>query len=166
MLTQTKVLVGSTAVLYAKYLVTLSIQGSKRFAAGTRPPEDKIFKSLNPTQATQTFGLQPAASTAAAEADVRWQRIVRNDLENIPLGLLVAWAAVNSGGNELVNSVAIGTFTGARLFHTYAYANGLQPHRGYAWTLGVLSVSVLALNSIYGIVVDETPPSPPSKISK
>ncbi|KAF0717942.1 Aste57867_2004 [Aphanomyces stellatus] len=160
MFSQTKVLVASTAVLYTKFVATVAVQGGKRFAAGTRPPEDRIFKSLNPTKTPQSFGLNAAAAVnaAAAEEDVRWQRIVRNDLENIPMGLLVAWAAVNSGGSEVVNCAAIGAFTVARLFHTYAYAQALQPHRGYAWGLGTFSVLVLATNSLYGLATADDKP--------
>ncbi|OQR95843.1 hypothetical protein THRCLA_07520 [Thraustotheca clavata] len=152
----TKAWITSTAVLYAKFIFTSTIQGGKRFAAGTRPPEDKIFKQYNKTNQLQSFGVEKTGVNAAAlEEDIRWQRIVRNDLENIPIGLLVAWGAVQSGGFEAVTTSAIATFTAARLFHTYAYANGLQPHRGYAWALGAASVGVLALNSLYGVTTSD-----------
>ncbi|KAF0775568.1 hypothetical protein AaE_000732 [Aphanomyces astaci] len=148
----TKVLVASTAVLYAKFLVTTTIQGSKRFVTGTRPPEDQLLKGVPATKTAFGFNGGGASSAAATEADLRWQRIVQNDLENIPLGLLVAWSAVHSGGSELVNIAAIGTFTAARVYHTYAFAKGLQPHRSRAWVLGTAGVLALALNSLYGIV--------------
>ncbi|RHY69012.1 hypothetical protein DYB38_008008 [Aphanomyces astaci] len=146
MLSQTKVLVASTAVLYAKFLVTTTIQGSKRFVTGTRPPEDQLLKGVPATKTAFGFNAGGASSAAATEADLRWQRIVQNDLENIPLGLLVAWSAVHSGGSELVNIAAIGTFTAARVYHTYAFAKGLQPHRSRAWVLGTAGVLALALN--------------------
>ncbi|KAJ3309190.1 hypothetical protein HDV04_006325 [Boothiomyces sp. JEL0838] len=41
-----------TSILAAKYIITLSIQGSKRFDAGSRPPEDSKFD-----RGKQTFGM-------------------------------------------------------------------------------------------------------------
>ncbi|KDO25539.1 hypothetical protein SPRG_20662 [Saprolegnia parasitica CBS 223.65] len=159
MLGASKAWVASSVVLYTKCLLTTAIQGGKRFAAGSRPPEDKIFKQFNPTKQAQTFGVDTAAATTAArEQDIRWERIVRNDLENIPIGLIVAWGAVQSGGVEAVTTCALGTFTAARVYHTYAYAQGLQPHRGNAWMVGTAAVLVMALNSLYGLAT-ATPPT-------
>ncbi|RLO13353.1 hypothetical protein DYB28_007146, partial [Aphanomyces astaci] len=165
----TKFLIGATGVLCLKLYLTLLIQGGKRFAAGTRPPEDQILKSLNPTKQRQAFGvfdeaaeakksddkstsgLREKPSARAVEADIRWERIVRNDLENIPIGLLTAWAAVNSGGSVAVNAGAIAAFTVFRILHTIAYVKQLQPHRGILWFGGVLSVFTLVGNSFYGL---------------
>ncbi|OQR86661.1 hypothetical protein ACHHYP_10301 [Achlya hypogyna] len=157
----------SSVVLYAKCLGAAMIQGGKRFAAGSRPPEDKIFRKFNPTKQAQSFGVdKTAVSATALEQDIRWERIVRNDLENIPMGLLVAWGSVQSGGCDAVTAAAIATFTAARVYHTYAYAQGLQPHRGNAWLLGVASVGVLALNSLYGLATTETAPTKPEPESR
>ncbi|EQC40352.1 hypothetical protein SDRG_02253 [Saprolegnia diclina VS20] len=157
MLSASKAWVASSVVLYTKCLVTTAIQGGKRFAAGSRPPEDKILTQFNPTKQAQTFDTA-AATAAAREQDIRWERIVRNDLENIPIGLLVAWGAVQSGGVEAVTTGALGAFTAARVYHTYAYAHGLQPHRGNAWMVGTAAVLVMALNSLYGLAT-ATPPT-------
>ncbi|OQR90357.1 hypothetical protein ACHHYP_05607 [Achlya hypogyna] len=166
----TKVLIAATAVLTVKFYISTMIQGGKRFAAGTRPPEDQILTDFNPKNQKQSFGLRdPNAkaeeddakkplkltpSARAIEADLRWERLVRNDLENIPIGLLAAWAAVNSGGNPLVNSAAIVIFTIGRVAHTFAYANSLQPHRAYAWMAGVFGIMVLVGNSVVGIATN------------
>ncbi|OQR88553.1 hypothetical protein THRCLA_10247 [Thraustotheca clavata] len=165
-----KVLIACTGVLAIKFYASTFIQGGKRFAAGTRPPEDQSL-SLNKKNQKQSFGVrdpnakdeddentkkpvrvQPPAR--AIEEDLRWERLVRNDLENIPIGLLISWAAVNSGGNPLVNSGAIIVFTVSRVAHTIAYAKGVQPHRAIAWTAGVLSTLVLVGNSIHGIITN------------
>ncbi|CAK4077074.1 unnamed protein product [Aphanomyces euteiches] len=164
----TKVLVGATGVLAIKLYATLMIQGSKRFAAGTRPPEDQILTKFNPTNQRQAYGIFDEAADAkknddkkainarpsvhAVQVDIRWDRIVRNDLENIPIGLLTAWAAVNSGGNVAVNVGAISAFTLFRILHTIAYAKELQPHRARFWSIGVLSVLTLIGNSAFGLI--------------
>ncbi|KAF0683275.1 Aste57867_24707 [Aphanomyces stellatus] len=174
----TKALIAATGILAIKLYMTLMIQGGKRFHAGTRPPEDKMFKGLNPKKQRQTFGvfvegadakkdddaassgdkkdakaIQEKPSARAIQADIRWERIVRNDLENIPIGLFAAWAAVHSGGSALVNSGAIALFTVARILHTISYAKELQPHRGIFWGIGVLCVLTLVANSFYGLAM-------------
>lgn len=167
----TKVLIACSAILTVKFYISTMIQGGKRFAAGTRPPEDQILTNLNPKNQKQSFGVRQETeaktdddsktkkplnltpSDRAIEADLRWERLVRNDLENIPIGLLSAWAAVNSGGNPVVNSAAIVIFTVGRIAHTFAYANGLQPHRAYAWMAGVFGTLMLIGNSIAGIAL-------------
>ncbi|KAF0683277.1 Aste57867_24709 [Aphanomyces stellatus] len=160
MAVDTKVLIACTGVLAIKLYATLFIQGGKRFAAGTRPPEDQGISDRRHGGKAQTFGLAKTdekddtktAPAEAIQADIRWERIVRNDLENIPIGLLVAWGAVNSGGNAIVNSAAIGSFTFFRVLHTYAYAHERQPHRALFWFGGVLSVVVLVGNSTHGLL--------------
>lgn len=73
-----------TFVLYVKFLLTLVIQGGKRFKAGSRPPEDCAFKALA-GETIQTFGMNTSATPSAEDeeakkADIRWARIVMNDL--------------------------------------------------------------------------------------
>ncbi|KAG9414820.1 hypothetical protein AC1031_008236 [Aphanomyces cochlioides] len=154
----TKVLVGATGVLAIKLYATLMIQGSKRFAAGTRPPEDQVLTKFNPTNQPQAYGVFDEAADAkkpsihAVQVDIRWERIVRNDLENIPIGLLTSWAAVNSGGNIAVNVGAISAFTLFRILHTIAYAKELQPHRARFWGIGVLSVLTLIGSIAFGLI--------------
>jgi glutathione S-transferase len=133
-----------------KFLVTILVQGKQRFAAGSRPPEDISITTLA-KGTKQSFGLQ--ATGADAEKlqkyqmlDERWKRIVLNDLENIPLGLIVATVSILVGGNEHVNSIALVLFTVSRIAHTISYAKELQPHRAIFWGLGVLSVGIMTLN--------------------
>lgn len=46
-----------SAALLLKFLLTLLIQGGKKFPAGTRPPEDVSFKALA-RGTPQNYGLQ------------------------------------------------------------------------------------------------------------
>ncbi|KAJ3117068.1 hypothetical protein HDU96_007986 [Phlyctochytrium bullatum] len=102
----------ATAALTAKMFVTLNIQGSTRFAAGTRPPEDAKLSVAKGSK--QSYGLNVEAKDdeklqKARLAEIRWQRIVWNDLENLPLGLIVAWGGlVSPASPRLHAALAVG----------------------------------------------------------
>jgi glutathione S-transferase len=148
----------STALAF-KMFVTLTIQGGKSFQAGVRPPEDNKF---NPAGAPpQDYGLGHRESNEppslellkAREVDYRWKRIVQNDLENIPIGLAVLLGSVLVGGHETTNVVLISAFAAARIGHTYAYANELQPHRALLWGTGQLCVLASGLNGVVSFII-------------
>ena len=144
-----------TLFLVFKFCLTILIQGGKRFRSGTRPPEDAKLSLAKGSP--QHFGLSKAAEPSdramKAEADdVRWQRIVLNDLENIPLGLIVAWSSLLSPFSETVHSAAILLFTVGRTLHTYSYARMLQPARAIVWVLAILSTFVMAINGFLGLL--------------
>eukprot|EP00906_Rhabdomonas_costata_P023578 RCo033916 len=95
-----KITLGATIALTAKFFATTCIQGGTRFKTGTRPPEDSKL-SLAQTMGkgvTQNYGLGSGTSSSIAEKyrleEARWLRIVQNDLENLPLGLVAAWVGV------------------------------------------------------------------------
>ncbi|TYZ63050.1 hypothetical protein PybrP1_003035 [[Pythium] brassicae (nom. inval.)] len=146
-----------STTLFTKFLVTVSIQGGKSFAAGARPPEDNSFNK-DGRMPKQTYGLASSADDAtegvdeklqrARAVDFRWKRIVQNDLETIPIGLAVFLGSVLVGGHEATNCALMGVFTAARIAHTVAYANELQPHRAIFWATGQLCVLAGGLNGI------------------
>merc|ERR1712065_56213 len=71
-----------TFILWVKFQVVIMKQGSVAFLADTRAPED------------DSFGQKPKEVTDAAIAlDRRWRRVVGNDMEQIPIGLIVLWGA-------------------------------------------------------------------------
>ncbi len=162
----------SVLALTIKWFVTIMIQGGKRFEGGSRPPEDAQLP-LNPKGQHQNFGQEEEQqnetkkalteeekrveqkkkerAAKAKEADIRWQRIVLNDIENIPMGLIVAIISISTRGNEWVNVVSLVVFTLSRLLHTYFYANAIQPHRALAYFGGVLSTLVMAINGVFGV---------------
>ncbi|OQR94942.1 hypothetical protein ACHHYP_00822 [Achlya hypogyna] len=150
--TTAQVLMICTGILYFKYLATLVVQGGKKFTAGTRAPEDMAASSGIPSQ---NFGLNQniveseAAQLAKAE-DIRWQRIIGNDLENLPFGILLAWFSVLAGGNTSVTCVAFIVFTVVRVVHTLAFAFAIFWPRTSAWTIGILSILTMAINGIVG----------------
>lgn len=75
-----KVTMACSVVLYFKFFGTTMIQGGKRFAAGSRPPEDKQLSLSKKFKAKQTYGMEVTTNLKHAEADIRWQRIVLNDV--------------------------------------------------------------------------------------
>ena len=149
---------------------TVMIQGGKRFAAGSRPPEDEKL-SLAKTMskgASQSFGLSapfqnqndkdsdknnsPRVQMALIQ-DRRWQRIVMNDLENIPIGLIVAWTSANIAFSPILHSVLVLVFAISRTGHTIAYAYEKQPHRAMFWMGGIASLLLMSLNGLIGALL-------------
>ncbi|OQS06161.1 hypothetical protein THRCLA_01782 [Thraustotheca clavata] len=150
----TQVLMICTAVLYFKYLAVLVVQGGKKFNAGTRAPEDMAASSAIPQQ---SFGLAPANADSeeykkAKAEEIRWQRIVGNDMENLPFGVLLAWFSVLAGGNTSVTSAAYIIFTVVRVIHTLSFAYGIFWPRTTAWSIGILAVITMTINGIVGSI--------------
>lgn len=85
-------------------------------------------------------------------ADIRWQRIVHNDMENIFMGLIVTWGSLFSAANASVHCASFVVFTLSRIMHTLAYAYELQPHRGIAWFVAVIAMLVIAVNGVIGVL--------------
>ncbi|RLN59456.1 hypothetical protein BBJ28_00005816 [Nothophytophthora sp. Chile5] len=146
-----------STILFLKFFITVSIQGGKSFAAGARPPEDNGMNQEG--MPPQTYGLlEDGASVSeslkqAKAIDYRWKRVVQNDLETIPLGLLVFIGSVVVGGQEETNCVLMGVFTAARIAHTFAYVNQKQPHRALLWFLGQLCVLASGLNGFISFLI-------------
>ncbi|KAJ3231947.1 hypothetical protein HDU78_007425 [Chytriomyces hyalinus] len=155
----------ATFVLLGKLYLTIAAQGGARFKAGSRPPEDaklSLTKTMGAAKIPQTFGLATSApADASVDAvkqekykmnDLRWQRIVMNDLENIPIGLIIAWSSLLSAYSPKAHSVLVISFAAFRIFHTYSYAKALQPHRAIGWIGGITTASLMALNGLVGVL--------------
>lgn len=104
-------------------------------------------------KAKQTFGLGVKENEKHAEADIRWQRIVHNDIENVFMGLILAWGSLLSSYNNQVHVISMVVFTFARILHTFSYAHSLQPHRAIGWFLAVLAMIVMCLNGTAGAIL-------------
>ncbi|KAJ3242133.1 hypothetical protein HDU78_001511 [Chytriomyces hyalinus] len=144
-----------TLVLLLKWYASISIQGDTRFKAGSRAPEDAAFGGrMGAENVEQTFGLTNAANDASNQAEkmreLRWQRIIMNDLENIPLGLIIAWSSLVTPKSPLVHTVSVVTFAVMRILHTITYARSLQPHRSIVWMLALVATLVMAVNGVVG----------------
>jgi glutathione S-transferase len=104
-------------------------------------------------KAKQTFGLGAKENDKHAEADIRWQRIVHNDIENVFLGLILAWCSLLSIYSSQVHIVSVVVFTLARIMHTLSYAYSLQPHRAIGWFVAVLAMLAMVINGAAGVMV-------------
>lgn len=75
----------------------------------------------------------------AVHDELRWKRVVQNDIEAIPLALLLFLVSVSVRANANVNARAIVAFTVARVVHTVAYVGKRPLLRMLAWLFGVSS---------------------------
>lgn len=80
----------------------------------------------------------------AARASACW----RNDLENIPLFLLLALGYVLQAGVPSWLSVYCTVFLLARIGHTVCYLRRLQPWRTVAYEVGALATVAVAIHSL------------------
>ncbi|CAK4083487.1 unnamed protein product [Aphanomyces euteiches] len=140
-----------TLILYLKYVVTCLIHAKKREAAGLRAPED------TPDQ-KQNFGLVvdnlEEQTKAALVEEKRWARIVGNDLENIPFGLIIVWASILCGGKSGINGICIIVFTVARLAHTIFFVWAWSKARSVAYLVGAIAIIVMICAGIAGVFKD------------
>merc|ERR1719295_2059612 len=145
-----------TLALYFKVVVTLAKQG----AAQQRPPED-MEELFNQQQPSEVSGLKDSEAQKPArknkfwknkeakfDSNERWRRIVNNDMENIPLGLIILWAQVIVNANSATTSVVTILFTAARITHTVCYYYSIQPYRSIAFFVGLLSIFCAAFNML------------------
>jgi glutathione S-transferase len=132
-----------TLVLTFKVIYALMKEAKLKGALGGRAPEDAAF---NPERKPQKFG-NLEGNEKLMEKQQRWGRICANDLENIPLGLIIAWGAVFCGASPNIHIPAMMTFTLARCAHTILYANGslLRP---VAFGVGLASVITMGVCGI------------------
>merc|ERR1712083_10318 len=80
----------------------------------------------------------------------RWRRIVMNDLENIPLGLIILWASPICNTNTAVTAICSVMFMMARVAHTLLYAYSIQPFRSIAFGIASTSILAAAINLVIG----------------
>jgi uncharacterized MAPEG superfamily protein len=131
-----------TAIVLAFKMVAISIvQGRARVSA-------KAF--TNPEDA-KTFGGQVAsAETPMVE---RANRAWRNDLENIPIFLIIAWIYVAAALSAVAFVIYCIVFMVARILHTIFYLNAIQPWRTIAFTVGALTMLAVMIHLFVGVVV-------------
>ncbi|KAG9398225.1 hypothetical protein AC1031_014828 [Aphanomyces cochlioides] len=114
---------------------------------------DKLSRVASPHQAKsqdQAFTTTPEELEAAKENEMRWTHIVGNDMENIPLGIILAWVSIVAGGNSTATSVLFLLFTVCLLVHTVAFVHGVFLPRTLAWQVGALSTLGLAITAVIG----------------
>lgn len=133
-----------TLSLWIKVLYSNLVLGGAKVKAGKRAPED-----------TYQMSQDRAKPEALAEVD-RTQRIVNNDMENVPYGLILAWGSIfclsrlATVDDQLytAHSVLVAVFGGMRVGHTIAYRFALSYTRSALWLGGVLSTIGLGVVAI------------------
>jgi uncharacterized MAPEG superfamily protein len=80
---------------------------------------------------------------AVARASACW----RNDLENIPIFLILAWIYVAAGDLSVgAFELYCVVFVVARILHTVLYLKASQPWRTIAFTIGLFTMVALAIH--------------------
>ena len=131
----------TTIVLALKMAAISIVQGRARVGSG-------IF--VNPEDAKAFSG-----RTAPEEVPMvrRGANAWRNDLENIPIFLFLAWIYVAAGLALTPFIIYCAVFIVARVAHTFCYLNAIQPVRTIAYTIGSFATLALIINLLIGLVV-------------
>ena len=130
-----------TAIVLALKMSAIAVvQGRSRTGAGA---------FINPEDATAFGG---AAVAQEPEMVLRAARAWRNDLENIPIFLILAWiyVAANLSGSAFVIYCLV--FMVARIAHTFCYINSIQPWRTASFVLGAVATLALIIHLLVGVV--------------
>lgn len=131
-----------TIVLAAKMWANALVQAYARF---------RYRQFVNPEDASlvgQLRGQPHPPATQEHPLVQRAERCWRNDLENIPMFLLVALGYGLLGGRGVWGAVYLGTFAIARTAHTLFYLTGLQPWRFLTYLIGVGATGAVAVHSL------------------
>jgi glutathione S-transferase len=131
-----------TAIVLALKMAAIGVvQGRARTSAGVfvNPEDAKTFRAK---QAPEEV---PAVQRAA--------RAWRNDLENIPIFLILAWIYVAAGLSGTAFVVYCVVFMAARIIHTICYLNSIQPWRTAAFTIGAVTMLVLIVHLFIKVVL-------------
>ncbi|MGH7838262.1 MAG: MAPEG family protein [Candidatus Binataceae bacterium] len=130
-----KVYALTAVVLTFKMIANSVVQGIGRSRAGVFTlPED-----------AKTFGGKLEASDAPTvqRASGAW----RNDLENIPIFLILGWIYVSAGGLSTGwFEIYCVVFVIARILHTIFYINAVQPLRTIVYVVGLAMTIAMAIH--------------------
>lgn len=133
-----------TILLFNKVLFVNVLLGKAKKRAGARAPED-------------LYQVRPEDVTAEDKSEQeRAQRMVNNDMENIPYGMIIAWGAmlcisfVTDGDMRetfsITHIIFYSFFVLARYAHSFTYKNSLSVPRSIAYLIGTLSVLAMGVN--------------------
>ena len=140
-----------SSVLLFKMAIANVMIGGARIKAGTRPPEDE---ALFPNKGKQSF-LGRGDEKENKEAKENEQRLVRiglNDLENIPIGLILCWGSLLVCKSTNAHFWLTICFTAGRVLHHITYFLKLQPWRAIAWGIAFFSMLGFAVNGFMGAI--------------
>jgi uncharacterized MAPEG superfamily protein len=151
-------LVLGTSVLGAKMLVTNLYSWFPKVFAGFGPPEDSVLVKWFRIGTDQLSHRGPSKdqpvhhNAQAQDAYLRAQRVIMNDLENIPISILCFWAAALANpkaGTALSRSFTV--FVVARCAHTALYLGGVTGIRGAAYLAGFAATARAIALAMVGV---------------
>jgi glutathione S-transferase len=130
----------SAVVLEFKMAAIALVQGRGRVSAGlfVLPEDAKLFHGAeSPTEA-------PIVDRAS--------RAWRNDLENIPIFLILAGIYVMAGLSRGAFTFYCVVFMVMRIAHTYTFIKAIQPWRTVSFTIGAVVMLAMAIHILIGVV--------------
>jgi uncharacterized MAPEG superfamily protein len=131
-----------TAIVLAIKMASIAIvQGRARTGEGA---------FLNPEDAATFGGLAVAQEPEMVQ---RASRAWRNDLENIPIFLILAWIYVAAGLSATAFATYCIVFMVARIIHTICYIKAIQPWRTAAFMAGAIAMLALIIHLFVGVVL-------------
>jgi uncharacterized MAPEG superfamily protein len=131
-----------TAIVLTLKMSAVSVaQGRARVAAGifVNPEDAKTFKASE----------GPSDAPSVQRASRAWL----NDLENIPIFLILCGIYVAAGLSTTAFVIYCVVFTVARIAHTFFYLNGIQPMRTISFTIGAITATALMIHLFIGVVL-------------
>jgi uncharacterized membrane protein YecN with MAPEG domain len=132
--------------LFVKSVALVLVQGYGRWRhRGFANPEDAVMFD-------QLFGRKPNASQQSEWVD-RAQRVLRNDGENVPLFLFMAFAYVQLGCWPAGVAIYFPLFVIGRVGHMISYLNALQPWRNLTYQLGLWVTFVMGVHIVWRSVL-------------
>ena len=138
--------------LLKMYTITAIILTLKMFAIAIAQGRGRVSTGIfiNAEDAV-TFGGREAPEEAPTVA--RASRAWRNDLENIPIFLILAWIYVMAALPLTAFVVYCVIFMVCRIGHTICYLNSIQPWRTIFFTVGAIVMLALIINLFISVVL-------------
>eukprot|EP00298_Acanthocystis_sp_HF-20_P027466 c5605_g1_i1.p1 GENE.c5605_g1_i1~~c5605_g1_i1.p1 ORF type:complete len:163 (-),score=56.64 c5605_g1_i1:39-527(-) len=136
-----------TIVLFFKFLVCSLKQAKARGKAGLRAPEDVKVGSVR----QQNFGVGEGKETVEHESAVRWNALIRNDVEHLPSGLLLLWASLPFVKNANAHIAFAVGFCVFRILHSVFFASAVPSLRFLSFLLSLACVIAAVVNGLVGL---------------
>ena len=129
----------SVLLLFAKFVVTITVQAKERMRTRHfRYPEDAVYWR--------------GAVAQDSELCLRAQQLIRNDGESQPFYLAIGAAYVAVGAWPAGASLYFAAYALSRIAYAYFMLRPRQPQRNRAFAIGVIVLVVLSAHLVYTVV--------------
>jgi uncharacterized MAPEG superfamily protein len=134
------------------YAITAIVLTLKMAAISIAQGRGRVGSSIfvNPEDANLFHGHEAAEEAPAVQ---RAARAWRNDLENIPIFLILAGIYVDADLQLTAFVIYCLVFMACRIVHTICYLNSIQPMRTIAFTIGAATMLALIIHLFIGVVL-------------